>query len=72
MFRLDNKVAFVTGGSRGIARATALALANAGARVLLHDGKSADHAKALADTIRQNGGKVREGRQCGFRRGQSD
>jgi len=35
----EDKVALVTGASRGIGRATALALANAGTRVIIHYGR---------------------------------
>ena len=58
MANLTNKTALVTGASRGIGRATALALANAGAHVLVHYGKSQKDADALVARIRSNGGKA--------------
>jgi 3-oxoacyl-[acyl-carrier protein] reductase len=55
---LQNKTALVTGASRGIGRAIALALADAGARVLVHYGRSQSEAEAVAMTIREHGGKA--------------
>jgi len=56
MVRLLNKTALVTGASRGIGRATALAIAAGGARVLVHYGQRAEAAKAVVDEIRASGG----------------
>jgi 3-oxoacyl-[acyl-carrier protein] reductase len=58
MFRLDGKTALVTGASRGIGRATAMVLAAAGARVLVHFGKSHQDADTLVAAIRNSGGKA--------------
>jgi NAD(P)-dependent dehydrogenase (short-subunit alcohol dehydrogenase family) len=58
MTNLSNKTALVTGASRGIGRATAIALANAGVRVLVHYGKSQKDADTLAGEIRARGGKA--------------
>ena len=52
------KIALVTGGSRGIGRATALALANAGARVIIHYGRSASEANSLGKEIEASGGQA--------------
>jgi 3-oxoacyl-[acyl-carrier protein] reductase len=56
MAGLTNKTALVTGASRGIGRATAQALANAGARVIVHYGSAAAEADALVAEIRAAGG----------------
>jgi 3-oxoacyl-[acyl-carrier protein] reductase len=53
---LQGKTALVTGGSRGIGRATALALADAGARVLVHYRRAAAEANAVVADIRNGGG----------------
>ena len=51
-----NKTALVTGASRGIGRATAAALARAGAHVLVHYGRSAREAESLVSEIQAEGG----------------
>lgn len=56
MGMLAGKVALVTGASRGIGRATALALARAGARVVVHYGRSAEEAQAVVAEIVAMGG----------------
>jgi 3-oxoacyl-[acyl-carrier protein] reductase len=58
MTALTNKIALVTGASRGMGRAAALALADAGARVVVHYGRGADEAKSVVDQIRANGGRA--------------
>jgi len=58
MTTLANKTALVTGASRGMGRATALALGTAGARVIVHYGRNADEAKAVVDQIRAHGGRA--------------
>jgi len=55
---LQNKTALVTGASRGIGRATALALARAGAHVLVHYGRSAQEAGSLVASIQADGGRA--------------
>ena len=56
MTTLQNKTALVTGASRGIGRATAAALAEAGAHVLVHYGRSAQEAESLVAEIQAKGG----------------
>ena len=58
MATLEKKTALVTGASRGIGRATAQALAAAGAYVILHYGNSVADANSLAAEIRAGGGRA--------------
>lgn len=51
LFRLDEKIALVTGGSRGLGRGMALALASLGADIALI-GRDADRLAAAADSLR--------------------
>ena len=58
MFRLDGKVALVTGGSRGIGRATAEAMAAQGATVIVNYVRGEAAAREVADGIIARGGKA--------------
>jgi len=58
MATLQGKTTLVTGASRGIGRAIASALANAGAHVLVHYGRSAQEAESLVAGIRSKGGRA--------------
>src|SRR5258707_11543117 len=58
MTTLQGKTALVTGSSRGIGRATASVLANSGAHVLVHYGRSAQDAESLVAGILSKGGRA--------------
>src|SRR3989454_4316246 len=58
MKTLSGKTALVTGASRGIGRAGALALAEAGAQVLVHYGSGAKEAEAVVAEIGKAGGRA--------------
>src|ERR1700692_2287682 len=58
MSNLSGKTALVTGASRGIGRASALALAQAGAQVLVHYSSSEKEVDAVVAEIRKGSGKA--------------
>ena len=55
---LENKIALVTGASRGMGRATAKLLAARGAHVIVHYGNAQSEAESLLTEIRVSGGKA--------------
>jgi 3-oxoacyl-[acyl-carrier protein] reductase len=55
---LSGKTALVTGASRGIGKAIAVGLANAGARVLVHYARGKLDAESVVTQIRANGGSA--------------
>ncbi|GAA4725659.1 NAD(P)-dependent dehydrogenase, short-chain alcohol dehydrogenase family [Promicromonospora umidemergens] len=67
MGKLDGKVAIVTGGSRGIGAASALALADEGADVAISYSSSADRAKAVVADLEAKGVRA-----AAFRADQAD
>ena len=58
MTALENRVAIVTGGSRGIGRAIAIELATRGAAVVVNYNASADAAMAVVAEISAAGGRA--------------
>src|SRR5262245_48762772 len=54
--RMQDKVAIVTGSTRGIGRATALRFAREGARVVV-TGRTEDAGRAVEEEIRAEGGE---------------
>jgi 3-oxoacyl-[acyl-carrier protein] reductase len=58
MPNLSGKTAVVTGASRGIGRASALALAQGGAQVLVHYARGKAEAEAVVCEIRKAGGRA--------------
>ncbi|MGL5079816.1 MAG: SDR family NAD(P)-dependent oxidoreductase, partial [Waterburya sp.] len=58
MSNLTNKVAIITGSSRGIGRAIATRLAQEGATVVINYSHSADKAETAVKEIEQQGGKA--------------
>src|SRR6266571_3711461 len=58
MSTLSNKVAIVTGASKGIGAGIATALAAAGARVAVNYSSDREGAKRVAQAITDNGGKA--------------
>jgi 3-oxoacyl-[acyl-carrier protein] reductase len=58
MSDLNDRIALVTGGSRGIGKAIALALAAAGATVAVNYRERSDEADTVTEAIHNNGGRA--------------
>ncbi|MBN2641572.1 MAG: SDR family oxidoreductase [Victivallales bacterium] len=58
-FDLTGRLALVTGSSRGIGKAIAMTLAQAGAEVIVHASRKSTVLDETADEIRNSGGKAR-------------
>ena len=56
MAQLQDRIAIVTGGSRGIGKGIALELAKQGATVVVNYNSNGDAAKAVVSEIESNGG----------------
>lgn len=55
---LKDKVALVTGGSKGIGRAICLSFAKAGAKIVINYSSDGSAAEAVADEIKKTGGEA--------------
>jgi acetoacetyl-CoA reductase/3-oxoacyl-[acyl-carrier protein] reductase len=66
MGKLDGRVALVTGGSRGIGRAIAIALAAEGARVAINYFSNEAAAREVVETLAAAGGVPAEGNYLAF------
>ena len=66
MSAIEGKVVVITGASSGIGEATALLLAERGAKVVL-GARRPDRLKALADRIAGAGGEAAEFTDCSIR-----
>jgi 3-oxoacyl-[acyl-carrier protein] reductase len=58
MRALNNKIALVTGGSRGLGKVISLQLAEAGATVIVNYASNQEAAQETVDSIRSKGGKA--------------
>ena len=61
---LENKVALITGGSRGIGRAIALEFAVRGAAVVVNYNKSPESAEEVVKQIQNTGGQAAAIQAC--------
>ena len=58
MFELDNRVAIVTGSSRGLGRGIAISLAKAGANLIINYHNSKEKAREVQEECRALGSET--------------